>query len=87
MTPNPVSMTNYRECDGVVRVANGVALPVEGVGDIFMFGVLGPRCCTGSDAGLSCTKGVWYIYDCDNWVVDTDVVGGLYRLYPYVFTR
>ena len=36
MTPNPVSMTNYRECDGVVRVANGVALPIEGVGDILM---------------------------------------------------
>ena len=34
MTPIPVSMTNYRECDGVVRVANGVALPIEGVGDI-----------------------------------------------------
>ena len=36
MAPNPVSMTNYRECDGVVRVANGVALPTEGVGDIHM---------------------------------------------------
>ena len=36
MTPNPVSMTNYRECNGVVRVANGVALPIEGVGDILM---------------------------------------------------
>ena len=36
MTPNPVSMTHYRECDGVVRVANGVALPVEGVGDILV---------------------------------------------------
>ena len=34
MTPNPVSMTNYRECDGVVHVANGVAPPIEGVGDI-----------------------------------------------------
>ena len=29
-------MTNYRGCDGVVRVANGVALPIEGVGDILM---------------------------------------------------
>ena len=36
MTPNPVSMTNYRECDGVVRVTNGVDLPIEGVGDIRM---------------------------------------------------
>ena len=35
-TPNPVSMINYRECDGVVRVANGVALPIEGVDDILM---------------------------------------------------
>ena len=35
-TPNPVSMTNYRECDGIVRVANGVALPIEGVGDILV---------------------------------------------------
>ena len=34
MTPNPVPMTNYRGCDGVVHVANGVALPIEGVGDI-----------------------------------------------------
>ena len=29
-------MSNYRECDGVVRVANGVSLPIEGVGDILM---------------------------------------------------
>ena len=36
MTPNPVSMTNCRECNCVVRVANGVALPIEGVGDILM---------------------------------------------------
>ena len=36
LTPNPVSMTNYRECDGVVRVATGVALSIEGVGDILM---------------------------------------------------
>ena len=36
MTTNPVSMTNYRECDGVVRVANGVALPIESVDDILM---------------------------------------------------
>ena len=36
MTPNPVSMTNYRECNGVNRVANGVALPIEGVGDVLM---------------------------------------------------
>ena len=36
MTLNPVSMTNCRECDDVVRVANGVALPIEGVGDILM---------------------------------------------------
>ena len=36
MTPNPVSMTNYRECGGVVRVANDVAPPIEGVGDIHM---------------------------------------------------
>ena len=36
MTLNPVSITNYRECNGVVRVANGVALPIEGVGDILM---------------------------------------------------
>ena len=40
MAPNPVSMTNYRKCDGVVRTANDVAndaaLPIEGVGDILM---------------------------------------------------
>ena len=36
MTPNPVSRTNYRQYDGVVRVANSVALPIEGVGDILM---------------------------------------------------
>ena len=33
-----------------------------------MFGLLGPRCWTGYsvlDAGLSCTKEVWYIYDWD----------------------
>ena len=37
MAPNPVSMTNYREeRNGVVRVAIGVALPIEGVGDILM---------------------------------------------------
>ena len=36
MTPNPVPRTNYREYDGVVRVSNGVALPIEGVGDILM---------------------------------------------------
>ena len=36
MTPNPVSMTNHRECDGVVRVVNGVAFPIESVGDILM---------------------------------------------------
>ena len=36
MASNPVSMTNYRECDGVVRVANDVALPIQGVGDILM---------------------------------------------------
>ena len=34
MTPNPVSISNYRECDGVVRVTNGVALSIEGVSDI-----------------------------------------------------
>ena len=34
MTPNPVSMNNCRECDSIVRVANCVALPIEGVGDI-----------------------------------------------------
>ena len=27
MTPNPVSMTNYRECDGAVRVPDGVGFP------------------------------------------------------------
>ena len=36
MTPNPVSLTNYCECDGVVRVANGFTLPIEGVSDILM---------------------------------------------------
>ena len=36
MTPNLVSMTNYRECDGIVRVANGVAVPIEGVDDILI---------------------------------------------------
>ena len=34
------------------------------------------------DPGLSCTKGVWHIYDWDTNVVYTDVVGGLYRLCP-----
>ena len=36
MTPNPVSMNNCHECDGIVTVPNGVALPIEGVGDILM---------------------------------------------------
>ena len=36
MTPNPVSITNYREYDGGVRVANGVSFPIEGVDDILM---------------------------------------------------
>ena len=36
MTSNPVSMTYYCECNGVVRVANGVALLIEGAGDILM---------------------------------------------------
>ena len=36
MIPNPVSISNYRECNGVVRVANGVALPIEGVDDVLM---------------------------------------------------
>ena len=36
MTPSPVSMTNSREYDGVIRIANDVALPIEGVGDILM---------------------------------------------------
>ena len=35
-TPNSVLMTNYRECDSVVRVTNGVSLPMESVGGIFM---------------------------------------------------
>ena len=36
MTSNPISASKYRECDGVVRVADRVALPIEGVGDILM---------------------------------------------------
>ena len=28
LSPNPVSMRNYRKCDGVIRVANGVALSI-----------------------------------------------------------
>ena len=36
MIPDPVSTTNYRECDSAVCIANGVALPIEGEGDIFM---------------------------------------------------
>ena len=36
MIPNPTSMTNYCECDGVVSVANGAAFPFEGGGDILM---------------------------------------------------
>ena len=36
MIPNPFVMTNHRECDGVFCVANGVALLIKGVGDIFM---------------------------------------------------
>ena len=28
IAPNGVSETNYRECDGLVRVANGVALQI-----------------------------------------------------------
>ena len=29
ITPNPLLSTSYRECDGVVRGADGVALPIE----------------------------------------------------------
>ena len=36
MGPNPVSITNYRKCDCVTRVANGVGLPIEGVNDTLM---------------------------------------------------
>ena len=36
MSPNSVSMRNYRKCDGVIRVANGVALPIKGVDDTVM---------------------------------------------------
>ena len=36
MTLNLVSITHYHECDGVVRIANGVALPIEDVGDSLM---------------------------------------------------
>ena len=35
MTPDPVPMAVYHECDGVVRVASGFALPIEGVDDIY----------------------------------------------------
>ena len=31
MIPKSVSMANYRECDGVVRVFNGIALPIVDV--------------------------------------------------------
>ena len=31
MIPKSVLMTNYRECDGVARVFNGTALPIEDV--------------------------------------------------------
>ena len=36
MTPNLVSMTNYHECEGVARVAHGVAVPIKGIGDIII---------------------------------------------------
>ena len=37
MAPNSVPMTNYRECDDVVRVTNGIASLIEGIiGDIIM---------------------------------------------------
>ena len=36
MIPNPVSMTNSREYDGVVRVPDGVAPAIESVGGILM---------------------------------------------------
>ena len=36
MSPNPISMTNYRECNGVIRVANDDALPIVGVDDTLM---------------------------------------------------
>ena len=36
MITNPVPMTNYLECDGDVRVAYGITLPIEGVGDILI---------------------------------------------------
>ena len=32
MTLNPFSMTNYRDCDSVLRVTNDASLPGEGVG-------------------------------------------------------
>ena len=36
MTSSQDSMTNYRECSGVVRTAGGEVLPIEGVGDILL---------------------------------------------------
>ena len=33
---NPISLTSYCECDGIARVANGVALSIEGLGDILV---------------------------------------------------
>ena len=36
MTSSHDSMTNYRECSGIVRTAGGDVLPIEGVGDIFL---------------------------------------------------
>ena len=36
MTSSHDSMTNYRECSGIVRTAGGDVRPIEGVGDILL---------------------------------------------------
>ena len=36
MTSSHASMTNYRECSGIVRTAGGDVLPTESVGDILL---------------------------------------------------
>ena len=36
MTSSHDSMTNYRECSGIVRTAGGDIFPIEGVGDILL---------------------------------------------------
>lgn len=36
MTSSTDSMTNYRECSGIVRIAGGEIIPIEAVGEIIL---------------------------------------------------